>query len=97
MVSSRTKNGDFDSLPTSPNITRLLLCAAPIRKKLRIVVLVSKAAFQFISRVQPSDYVILEEVKAVGLQLWADELGSIVEGHDVKKLKFHEADGNCNG
>ncbi|CAN1813323.1 Calcium-transporting ATPase 2, plasma membrane-type [Linum perenne] len=37
------------------------------QEKLRIAVLVSKAAFQFIN----------------------NELGSIVEGHDVKKLRFH--------
>ncbi|KAK8479383.1 hypothetical protein V6N11_061820 [Hibiscus sabdariffa] len=59
------------------------------QEKLRIAVLVSKAAFQFISGVQPSDYVVPEEVKAAGFQLCADELGSIVEGHDVKKLRFH--------
>ncbi|KAK8343790.1 hypothetical protein V6Z12_A07G038000, partial [Gossypium hirsutum] len=58
-------------------------------EKLRIAVLVSKAAFQFISGVQPSDYVVPEQVIAAGFQLCADELGSIVEGHDVKKLKFH--------
>ncbi|KAK8274976.1 hypothetical protein V6Z12_D10G107500 [Gossypium hirsutum] len=39
--------------------------------------------------VQPSDYVVPEQVIAAGFQLCADELGSIVEGHDVKKLKFH--------
>jgi len=39
--------------------------------------------------VQPSDYVVPEEVKAAGFQICADEMGSIVEGHDVKKLKFH--------
>ncbi|KAK5792997.1 calcium-transporting ATPase 2, plasma membrane-type-like [Gossypium arboreum] len=59
------------------------------QEKLRIAVLVSKAAFQFISGVQPSDYVVPEQVTAAGFQLCADELGSIVEGHDVKKLKFH--------
>ncbi|KAK8490003.1 hypothetical protein V6N13_133159 [Hibiscus sabdariffa] len=59
------------------------------QEKLRIAVLVSKAAFQFISGVQPSDYVVPEAVKAAGFQLCADELGSIVEGHDVKKLRFH--------
>ncbi|MBA0664015.1 hypothetical protein Goklo_004091 [Gossypium klotzschianum] len=59
------------------------------QEKLRIAVLVSKAAFQFISGVQPSDYVVPEQVIAAGFQLCADELGSIVEGHDVKKLKFH--------
>ena len=39
--------------------------------------------------VQPSDYVVPDEVKAAGFQICAEELGSIVEGHDVKKLKFH--------
>ncbi|KAK4416330.1 Calcium-transporting ATPase 2, plasma membrane-type [Sesamum alatum] len=57
--------------------------AAAMRKtnqeKLRIAVLVSKAAFQFIQ----------DEVQAAGFQICADELESIVEGHDVKKLKFH--------
>ncbi|XP_061365571.1 calcium-transporting ATPase 2, plasma membrane-type-like isoform X2 [Gastrolobium bilobum] len=59
------------------------------QEKLRVAVLVSKAAFQFIQGVQPSDYVVPEEVKAAGFQVCADELGSIVESHDVKKLKFH--------
>ncbi|KAG2242460.1 hypothetical protein Bca52824_095699 [Brassica carinata] len=67
--------------------------AAAMRKtnqeKLRIAVLVSKAAFQFISGVAPSDYTVPEEVKAAGFDICADELGSIVESHDVKKLKFH--------
>ncbi|KAF1874105.1 hypothetical protein Lal_00041549, partial [Lupinus albus] len=53
------------------------------QEKLRVAVLVSKAAFQFIEGNVP------EEVKAAGFQIYADELGSIVEGHDVKKLKFH--------
>ncbi|KAF5738253.1 calcium-transporting ATPase 2 plasma membrane-type isoform X1 [Tripterygium wilfordii] len=59
------------------------------QEKLRIAVLVSKAAFQFIQGVSPSDYTLPEEVKVAGYQICADELGSIVEGHDVKKLKFH--------
>lgn len=37
----------------------------------------------------PSDYNVPEEVKAAGFQVCAEELGSITEGHDVKKLKFH--------
>ncbi|CAI0405552.1 unnamed protein product [Linum tenue] len=45
------------------------------QEKLRIAVLVSKAAFQFISSVSPSDYTVPPEVKAAG--------------HDVKKLRFH--------
>ncbi|KAI4327354.1 hypothetical protein L6164_019826 [Bauhinia variegata] len=64
------------------------------QEKLRVAVLVSKAAFQFIQGVQPSDYTVPEEVEAAGYDICADELGSIVEGHDVKKLKFH---GGVNG
>ncbi|CAI0430454.1 unnamed protein product [Linum tenue] len=60
-----------------------------MQEKLRIAVLVSKAAFQFISSVSPSDYTVPSEVKAAGFDICADELGSIVEGHDVKKLRFH--------
>ncbi|KAJ7944521.1 Calcium-transporting ATPase [Quillaja saponaria] len=59
------------------------------QEKLRIAVLVSKAAFQFIQGVQPSDYTVPEDVKAAGFQICGDELGSIVESHDPKKLKFH--------
>ncbi|KAL9326859.1 hypothetical protein ACSQ67_007504 [Phaseolus vulgaris] len=74
------------------NISKRYEAAAMRRtnqEKLRVAVLVSKAAFQFIQGVQPSDYVVPEEVKAAGFQICADEMGSIVEGHDVKKLKFH--------
>lgn len=67
--------------------------AAAMRKtnqeKLRIFVLVSKAAFQFVQGAQLSDYTVPEEVKSAGYEICADELGSIVEGHDLKKLKFH--------
>ncbi|XP_008238023.1 PREDICTED: calcium-transporting ATPase 2, plasma membrane-type isoform X1 [Prunus mume] len=74
------------------NITKRSEAAAMRRtnqEKLRIAVLVSKAAFQFIQGVQPSDYVVPQEVTDAGFQICADELGSIVEGHDVKKLTFH--------
>ncbi|KAM7252009.1 hypothetical protein ACFE04_023892 [Oxalis oulophora] len=67
--------------------------AAAMRKtnqeKFRIAILVSRAAFQFIQGAPTSDYTVPEEVKAAGFGICADELGSIVEGHDVKKLKFH--------
>ncbi|EPS65712.1 hypothetical protein M569_09062, partial [Genlisea aurea] len=67
--------------------------AAEMRKtnqeKLRIAVLVSKAAFQFIQGMQPSDYKVPEDVQAAGFQICADELETIVEGHDAKKLNFH--------
>ncbi|XP_059631146.1 calcium-transporting ATPase 1 [Cornus florida] len=57
------------------------------QEKLRIAVLVSQAAVQFIQGI--SSYTLPDEVKAAGFQICADELGSIVEGHNVKKLKGH--------
>ncbi|GFY81060.1 autoinhibited Ca2+-ATPase 1 [Actinidia rufa] len=53
--------------------------------------LVSKAAFQFIhAGMQPSDdYIVPGEVKAAGFSICADEVGSLVEGHDLAKLKYH--------
>ncbi|XP_024984374.1 calcium-transporting ATPase 2, plasma membrane-type-like isoform X5 [Cynara cardunculus var. scolymus] len=59
------------------------------QEKLRVAVLVSKAALQFLQGVEPGDYTVPEEVKAAGYEICADELGSIVEGHDPKKLKLH--------
>ncbi|KAL5706817.1 P-type Ca(2+) transporter [Ranunculus cassubicifolius] len=60
------------------------------QEKLRLAVLVSKAALQFIHGVTLStDYTLPEDVKAAGFQVDAEELGAIVEGHDVKKLKLH--------
>ena len=38
---------------------------------------------------QPSDYTVPEEVKAAGFGICGEELGSIVEGHDLKKLNIH--------
>ncbi|KAJ4965685.1 hypothetical protein NE237_017534 [Protea cynaroides] len=68
------------------------------QEKLRVAVLVSKAALQFIHGIAlSSEYTVPEEVKAAGFQICADELGSIVEGHDVKKLKVHgEVEGIAN-
>ncbi|KAF6139054.1 hypothetical protein GIB67_010780 [Kingdonia uniflora] len=60
------------------------------QEKLRVAVLVSKAALQFIHGITlRSEYVVPEEVKAAGFEIDADELGSVVEGHDIKKLKVH--------
>ncbi|XP_057806763.1 calcium-transporting ATPase 2, plasma membrane-type-like [Salvia miltiorrhiza] len=67
--------------------------AAEMRKtnqeKLRIAVLVSKAAFEFIKGAKTSEYSVPDEVEAAGFKICAEELGSIVEGHDLKKLKLH--------
>ncbi|KAH7653939.1 P-type ATPase protein [Dioscorea alata] len=60
------------------------------QEKLRVAVLVSKAALQFIHGITlRTEYKVPEEVKEAGFQICADELESIVEGHDVKKLKGH--------
>ncbi|KAL7608208.1 calcium-transporting ATPase 2, plasma membrane-type isoform X1 [Lactuca sativa] len=59
------------------------------QEKLRIAVLVSKAAFQFIQGAQTGDYKVPDDVKAAGFDICADEAGALVEGHDQKKLKFH--------
>ncbi|KAK6277610.1 hypothetical protein POUND7_017933 [Theobroma cacao] len=60
------------------------------QEKFRVAVLVSQAALQFIHGLNlSSDYDAPEDVKAAGFQICADELGSIVEGRDVKKLKIH--------
>ncbi|GMH14841.1 hypothetical protein Nepgr_016682 [Nepenthes gracilis] len=64
------------------------------QEKLRVAVLVSQAAIQFIQGVTPNEYTVPEEVKAAGFQICADELCSIVEGHDLKKLNSH---GGVNG
>ncbi|KAG9135306.1 hypothetical protein Leryth_015207 [Lithospermum erythrorhizon] len=56
------------------------------QEKLRVALLVSKAALGFIQGIA---YSVPEEVKAAGFDIDADELGSIVENHNVKKLKGH--------
>ncbi|XP_073030933.1 calcium-transporting ATPase 1-like [Primulina eburnea] len=56
------------------------------QEKLRVAVLVSQAALSFI---QGISYTVPEEVKKAGFEICADELGSIVEGHNLRKLKVH--------
>ncbi|KAL1821871.1 hypothetical protein ACET3Z_016740 [Daucus carota] len=57
------------------------------QEKLRVAVLVSQAALQFIHGIA---YKIPEDVKDAGFDICAEELGSIVEGHNKKKLKLHD-------
>uniref|UniRef100_A0A804IIE3 Calcium-transporting ATPase n=1 Tax=Musa acuminata subsp. malaccensis TaxID=214687 RepID=A0A804IIE3_MUSAM len=92
------------------NLSKRSEAAAMMRsnqEKLRVAVLVSKAALQFIHGnlsvsfvsivhqqmcsgiALQSEYTVPNEVKEAGFQICADELSSIVEGHDVKKLKIH--------
>lgn len=63
------------------------------KEKLRVALLVSTAAFHFIEGVggplSPIVYHVPEGVKAAGFDIDADELVSMVEGHDLKKLNYH--------
>nr|BAA03090.1 chloroplast envelope Ca2+-ATPase precursor [Arabidopsis thaliana]CAA49559.1 envelope Ca2+-ATPase [Arabidopsis thaliana] len=60
------------------------------QEKFRVAVLVSQAALQFINSLKlSSEYTLSEEVRKAGFEICPDELGSIVEGHDLKKLKIH--------
>lgn len=66
--------------------------AAAMRRtnqKLRVAVLVSKAAFQFAKFAEPSDHTLPDEFKAAGFDISADEAGAVVEDHDPEKLQFH--------
>ncbi|KAJ3674350.1 hypothetical protein LUZ60_004966 [Juncus effusus] len=59
-------------------------------EKLRVAVLVSKAALQFLKGIPiKGDYVVPQTVRDSGFEICADELSSIVEGHDLKKLVSH--------
>ncbi|XP_057838316.2 calcium-transporting ATPase 2, plasma membrane-type isoform X3 [Cryptomeria japonica] len=61
------------------------------KEKLRVALLVSKAAFHFIDagQLSPYTYNVPDDVKSAGFGIDADELASIVDGHDIKKLRFH--------
>ncbi|CAH9144908.1 unnamed protein product [Cuscuta epithymum] len=61
------------------------------KEKLRLAILVSKAALTF---AQGASYSLPQDVKAAGFQICPDELGSIPNGLDLSKLKFH---GGVNG
>ncbi|KAJ3702857.1 hypothetical protein LUZ61_006562 [Rhynchospora tenuis] len=74
------------------NLTKRSEAAAMKRsnqEKLRIAVLVSKAALQFIQGLVHTDYTVPSEVKAAGFEICADELSAIAEGHDLKRLRTH--------
>lgn len=56
-------------------------------ENLRTLMLVSHAAIQFLNGIT---YSVPEEVKAAGYQIGPDELGSVVEGRSLEKLKAHD-------
>ncbi|KAG2579712.1 hypothetical protein PVAP13_6NG266662 [Panicum virgatum] len=60
------------------------------QEKLRVAVLVSKAALQFIHGLPPqADYTVPADVAAAGFGVCAEEMSSVVESHDIKRLKAH--------
>lgn len=67
--------------------------AAAMRRtnhKLRVAVLVSKAALHLLHSAEAKrDTTLPEEFKAAGFGISADDAGTIVEGHNPEKLKLH--------
>ncbi|XP_062196062.1 calcium-transporting ATPase 2, plasma membrane-type-like [Phragmites australis] len=60
------------------------------QEKLRVAVLVSKAALQFIHGLPPEgEYTTPANVEAAGFGICAEELTSVVESHDLKRLNSH--------
>ncbi|KAG4183632.1 hypothetical protein ERO13_A09G121500v2 [Gossypium hirsutum] len=60
-----------------------------IKEKIRVALIVQKAALQFIDAAGPPDYKITDEVRQAKFGIEPDELASIVHGHDIKRLKSH--------
>ncbi|KAH7679360.1 P-type ATPase protein [Dioscorea alata] len=61
-----------------------------IQEKIRIALYVQKAALTFIDAAGKKEYELPHEVKEAGFDISPEELASIVSGHDMKGLKFHE-------
>ncbi|KAK9291104.1 hypothetical protein L1049_009291 [Liquidambar formosana] len=61
-----------------------------IQEKIRVALYVQKAALHFIDAAVRPEYKLSEEVIEAGFDIDPDELGSIVQGHDIKSLKIHE-------
>ncbi|XP_071733814.1 calcium-transporting ATPase 2, plasma membrane-type-like [Rutidosis leptorrhynchoides] len=71
--------------------------AAAMRRnnqKLRVLVLVSKAAIHLLNGAESSDETLPDEFKEAGFGIGADDAGAIVEGRNPEKLKFY---GGVNG
>ncbi|KAM0948760.1 putative P-type Ca(2+) transporter [Dioscorea sansibarensis] len=61
-----------------------------IQEKIRIALYVQKAALTFIDAAGKKEYELPHEVKEAGFDISPEELASIVSGHDMESLKFHE-------
>ncbi|XWS56300.1 hypothetical protein CRYUN_Cryun09bG0074100 [Craigia yunnanensis] len=60
-----------------------------LKIKVRVALMVQKAALQFIDAAAPPDYKLSNEVREANFGIEPDELASIVHGHDIKRLKLH--------
>ncbi|KAK0596740.1 hypothetical protein LWI29_018555 [Acer saccharum] len=60
-----------------------------IQEKIRVALYVQKAALHFIDAGARGEYTLSDEAREAGFSIPADELASIVRGHDIKGLKFH--------
>ncbi|EOY09204.1 Autoinhibited Ca2+-ATPase 11 isoform 1 [Theobroma cacao] len=60
-----------------------------IKEKIRVALIVQKAALQFIDAAGPPEYKLTNEVREANFGIEPDELASIVHGHDIKRLKLH--------
>ncbi|GMI77132.1 autoinhibited Ca2+-ATPase 11 [Hibiscus trionum] len=60
-----------------------------IKEKIRVALIVQKAALQFIDAAGPPDYKLTDEVREAKFGIEPDELAAIVHGHDKKRLKLH--------
>ncbi|CAD6254922.1 unnamed protein product [Miscanthus lutarioriparius] len=60
-----------------------------IQEKIRLALVVQKAAITFIDGAKHKDYRITEDIIKAGFSINPDELASITSKHDVKALKMH--------
>ncbi|XVE75572.1 hypothetical protein DITRI_Ditri12bG0104400 [Diplodiscus trichospermus] len=61
----------------------------PNQEKIRVALLVQKAALQFIDAVGPTDYKLSNEVREANFGIEPDDLASIIHGRHIKRLKSH--------
>ncbi|XP_042514298.1 putative calcium-transporting ATPase 11, plasma membrane-type [Macadamia integrifolia] len=67
-----------------------------IQEKIRVALYVQKAALQFIDAGNLVEHLLSEETRKAGYGIESDELASIVQSHDSKRLKLHGgADGTA--
>ncbi|KMT17182.1 hypothetical protein BVRB_2g040910 [Beta vulgaris subsp. vulgaris] len=60
-----------------------------IQEKIRVALYVQKAALHFIDAAKKDEYIVPEDAKQAGFTIHADELASIVRGHNLRDLKAH--------